>query len=428
MKKRSFRKEKRKKQKLQERYEQKLEAAVKDMTISKHIDENMTSIKKILGDSPDLVARTLHVPSPVNSRASVIYLDDMVNKDIVHNFIIRSLMICSEQAKQAEDRWEMMIQRLLQAGEIKEQVEMSKAIDGILTGDTLLFLEGFARVLVIGTKGWAARSVGEPKAESLIRGPREALSESLTFSLSMIRHRLKDPYLRVKSYILGEHTHTSVNLLYIDGIVDPTIVEEVQKRIQSIKIDGVLESGYIEEMIEDHVWTPFPQLQNTERPDTVVSHLLEGKVAILVDGTPFALIAPAVFSQFYQSPEDYYERYLVATSLRVVRLFSLFISLLLPALYISFVSFHPEMISTKLAFSMAAGRASVPFTPIVEALIMEVSVEILREASIRLPGPMGPTIGIVGGLVIGNAAVAAGLVSPSVLMRIQSIALLLRFA
>jgi hypothetical protein len=190
-------------------------------------------------------------------------------------------------------------------------------------------------------------------------------------------------------------------------------VKDVEKRLNQIKIDGILESGYVEELIMDQTWTPFPMIQNTERPDAVVAHLLEGQVAILVDGTPHALIAPAIFTQFYNSPEDYYERYLVSTFLRFIRLLSLIIALLLPSLYIAFVSFHPEMIPSKLAIAMAAGRATVPFSPILEALTMEISVEILREASIRLPGPIGPTIGIVGGLVIGNAAVAAGLVSPA---------------
>src|SRR5690606_34052242 len=178
---------------------------------------------------------------------------------------------------------------------------------------------------------------------------------------------------------------------------------------------GVLESGYIEEMIQDDYWTPFPLIQNTERPDSAVSHLLEGKVVILVDGTPHALIAPAVFAQFYYSSEDYYERYMIASFLRWLRLFALIIALLGPAFYIAFVSFHTEMLPSSLAIAMAAGRATVPFPSIAEALLMEISVEILREASVRLPGPIGPTIGIVGALVIGEASVKAGRVRRRVL-------------
>ena len=232
----------------------------------------------------------------------------------------------------------------------------------------------------------------------------------------MIRRRLRDPDLRVDLLELGRRTETDIGLLYIKGIVDPKIVKEIKRRLQQINIDGVLESGYIEELIMDQVWSPFPQIQNTERPDAVVGHLLEGKVALIIDGTPHVLIAPAVFTQFYHSAEDYFERYLISTALRVIRVISLFIALLLPAIYIALVSFHPEMIPNPLAIAMAGGRAVVPFIPIVEAILMEFSVEILREASIRLPGPIGPTIGIVGALVIGEAAVTAGLVSPAMVI------------
>ena len=200
--------------------------------------------------------------------------------------------------------------------------------------------------------------------------------------------------------------------MYIDGLAHPPMVQEMLARLEKINVDSILESGYIEQLIQDRRWSPFPQIQNTERPDKVVANLLEGKVSILVDGTPFALIAPAVFSQFYQSPEDYYERFYIATLLRFIRIISITIALLLPSLYIAFSSFHPEMIPSRLVIAMAAGRSTVPFPSLVEALFMELAIEILREASVRLPGPIGPTIGIVGALVVGEAAVSAGLVSP----------------
>jgi len=249
-----------------------------------------------------------------------------------------------------------------------------------------------------------------------VRGSREGLSETITVSLGMIRRRLKDPHLRVDLFEIGKRTKTNVAMLYIKGIADPKIVKEFKKRLDRINIDGVLESGYIEELIMDQVWSPFPQIQNTERSDVVVGHLLEGKVALVVDGTPHVLIAPAVFTQFYHSAEDYFERYMISSALRLIRLISLVIALLLPSIYIALISYHPEMIPNTLAIAMAAGRSVVPFIPILEALIMEFSVEILREASIRLPGPIGPTIGIVGALVIGDAAVTAGLVSPTMVI------------
>lgn len=414
--KRSFRsvsswKKRRKKKVLEKHYEQQMDQ-IGERVLLPDIDENVNLIKNILGDSADLVTRSIIMQTEPKRKAVIMYIDELINKDINHNYVIRPLLN-PPQEHEGKDLWEFAVQSVVQAGETKEVEELQKALDGILSGDTLLMIEGYPKALVIGTKGWASRGVGEPRAESVVRGPREALSETLSFSLAMIRRRLRDPHLRVKYHTLGVRSKTTVSVLYIEGISDPHIVNEVENRIKRIKIDGVLETGYIEEMIQDQIWTPFPLIQNTERPDAVVAHLLEGKVAILVDGSPHCLIAPSVFSQFYNSPEDYYERYMISIFLRLIRLFSLVIALLLPSLYIAFVSFHPEMIPSKLAFAMAAGRATVPFSPILEALLMEISVEVLREASIRLPGPIGPTIGIVGALVIGNAAVTAGLVSPA---------------
>ncbi|WP_093230913.1 spore germination protein [Thermoflavimicrobium dichotomicum] len=402
---------------LEEQYEQKLEEKVGKQEIYPDLEENINFIQTLLGNSGDLVTRQFMIQYDPDVQAAIIYLDELVAKEINHNYVLRPLMKFSEiPHKKGRDIWDMAYQSLVQAGETKVEEEMKKAIDAILCGDTVLFIDGYAKTMIIGTRGWQTRGISEPRAESVVRGPREGMSETLLFSLGMIRRRLKDPDLRVKMHTIGKRTKTIVSLLYVDGIVEPKIVEEVENRLKRIQIDGILETGYIEEFIQDQTWSPFPQLQNTERPDAVVAHLLEGKVAILVDGTPHALIAPAVFTQFYYSPEDYYERFHIATFLRFVRIISFFVALALPALYIAFVSFHPEMIPSKLQLAMAAGRATVPFPSIIEALMMEMSVEVLREASIRLPGPVGPTIGIVGALVIGDAAVRAGLVSPAMVI------------
>ncbi|SMP10243.1 spore germination protein [Laceyella tengchongensis] len=408
------RKEQRKQKKLDEHYEKQLNAALGDEPIKPTAKENADFINKVLGDCSDLVTRSFTMEGEVG--CAVLFIDELVNKEVVHNFLLRPL-INSEKARQSADElWTMITQNIVEVGETKEADDLKTAVDAILSADTVLFIDGLQKALIVGTKGWATRGVSEPRAEAVVRGPREGLSETMCFSLAMIRHRLRDPNFRVKYHTIGKRTKTTVGLLYIEGLSDPKIVKKVTDRLKEIEIDGVLESGYIEEMIQDQIWTMFPLVQNTERPDTVVAHLLEGKVAILVEGTPHALIAPAVFTQFYYSPEDYYEKWYHSTFLRFIRLISMIIALLLPALYIAFVSFHPEMLPANLAIAMAAGRATVPFTATLEALLMEISVEILREASIRLPGPIGPTIGIVGALVIGNAAVTAGLVSPAIVI------------
>ncbi|MFC4076458.1 spore germination protein [Salinithrix halophila] len=402
----------RKQEMLKKHSQEKLEKRIGDLVVSADLEQNVKFIAKLLGDSADVVTRKFTIQYTPDRRAALLYIDGLVKGQILDEYVLKALMLGGEQVHTKTDLWELAHQSLVQVGEAKCNDKMRDLIDSMLAGDLLLFIDGYAEGMVINARGWPQRGVDEPRAEAVVRGSREGFTETLRANTAMVRRRLKDPDLRLKSMKVGERSQTDVALFFIDGVADSETVKMMEERIKAIEIDGVLESGYIEEMVQDNIWTPFPGIQNTERPDSVVAHLLEGKVAVIVDGTPHALIAPAVFSQFYYSPEDYYERYLIASFLRFIRLLSFGIALLLPALYIAFIAFHPEMIPSKLALAMAAGRGTVPFPSIVEALLMEISVEILREASIRLPGPIGPTIGIVGALVIGDAAVSAGLVSP----------------
>ncbi|MBO8164442.1 MAG: spore germination protein [Brevibacillus sp.] len=373
--------------------------SVPDSPLSTNLSENLDTISHQLGSTDDLVVRTLPLPERGTS-AAVLHLNGMVEKEAISEFIVKYLTTTINESEQPAIH------------ELEMSRTLRQVIRSILSGNTILLVDGKAEAYVASTPGWERRGVEEPRVESVVRGPRDGFTETLSVNTALVRFRLRDPNLRVRHLLIGERTQTGVNVLYLDGVVDPEILNEVMRRLQAIRIDGVLESGYLEQFIEDNHWSPFPQLQNTERPDKVAANLLEGKVAILVEGTPFALIAPAVFAQFYQSPEDYYERFYISVFIRLIRLISMFISLLLPSLYIAFSSFHPEMIPSRLVIAMTAGRSTVPFPSIVEALIMEVAIEILREASVRLPGPIGPTIGIVGALVVGEAAVTAGLVSP----------------
>ncbi|MED4097601.1 spore germination protein, partial [Peribacillus simplex] len=211
---------------------------------------------------------------------------------------------------------------------------------------------------------------------------------------------------------VGKRSKKDLVVAYIKDIVDPELVQEVESRIKKIDIDNVPESGYVEQLIEDNYLSPFPQVQNTERPDRVIAALMEGRVAILLDGTPFALIVPVTLSMMLQSPEDYYERWIPGTFIRMLRYLAAILALFTPSLYIAFISFHSGMIPTKLAISIIGTRSGVPFPALIEALFMEIAIEILREAGLRLPKPIGPAMGIVGGLIIGEAAVQAGIVSP----------------
>ncbi len=381
-----------------EQYANKSMESVSDIALTTNVEENIQLIEAQFGKCDDLVVRRFQVKSGAD--AAIIFIDGMVDRNIISDFIIRYM---TTPGITYEDP---------ATNELDVTDRLKQVIRNILSGTSVLIIEGQQNAYLNNTRGWDRRSVQEPQTESVVRGPRDGFCETLCVNAALIRFRLKDPNLRVRHMVVGERTQTDIYVMYIDGIAYPPMVEEVIARIESVHVDSVLESGYIEQMIQDRRWSPFPQIQNTERPDKVVANLLEGKVGILVDGTPFGLIAPAVFSQFYQSPEDYYERFYIATLIRFIRIISISIALLLPSLYIAFSSFHPEMIPSRLVIAMAAGRSTVPFPSLIEALFMELAIEILREASVRLPGPIGPTIGIVGALVVGEAAVTAGLVSP----------------
>ncbi len=384
------------------------------VALSAGLDANLSLMKNGLGDSADVIVRRFRIGALARP-AALVFIDGLADATTIDRYILEPVMGAAP-IERSDDGAEDAVAWLQSAGlpinEATATGKLGDAVHAVLSGDSALFVDGEAQGLLLNTKGFEKRGIEEPRSEAVVRGPRNGFAETIRMNTAQIRLKLKDPKLRIKGLQVGQRGNTSVAVAYIDGVAEPHIVGEVVRRIEAIDIDAVLDSGYIEQFIEDTHWTPFPLIQNTERPDKVVANLLEGKVAILCDGSPFVLIAPAVFNQFYHSPEDYYERHLIATLIRIIRIISMGMAVLLPSLYIAFSSFHPEMIPSRLVIAMAAGRSTVPFPSIVEAFLMEITMEILREASVRLPGPIGPTIGIVGALVVGQAAVEAGIVSP----------------
>lgn len=258
---------------------------------------------------------------------------------------------------------------------------------------------------------WEGRAVTIPETEPVTRGPREAFVETLRVNKALIRRKIKSPALKIEDFRLGTVSDTDIALVYIKGIADEKLVDEVKNRLRKIKIDAVLESGYIEEMIEDNPWSPFPTVNHTERPDRVAAMLLEGRVAILVDGSPVALTVPNLFIEYLHTPDDYYERFLFATAVRLIRFFSLIVSFILPSLYAAVLGFHHELLPTAFLLSVTAQREVLPFPLLLEVFVAEVILEVLREAGNRLPRFTAQTVSIVGALVLGGIAVQAGLIS-----------------
>ncbi|WP_332631358.1 spore germination protein [Halalkalibacter flavus] len=387
---------------------------LKSDILSTNLSQNVEQLKTIFDRSSDIVYRDFQFGDL--QKGIIVFLDGLVNMKLIDDDVIKPLLEygknpLSQSILCFEDLENFLRNQVVSAAQLSEGREFQEVIDHVLGGDTALIIDGVGQALFISAKEWESRSVEEPATESVIRGPRDGFTENLRTNTSLIRRRLKTHQLKMEAMKVGRLSKTDLVITYLDGIADESMVAEVRERIGRIDIDAILESGYIEELIEDNPYSIFPQVQYTERPDKVTGNLLEGKVGIIIDNTPFALIVPVTFYGMLMSSEDYYERYLISTALRWIRFTFLLIALLLPSLYIALLTFHQEMVPTTLLFSMAASREAVPFPAIIEALLMEISFEGLREAGVRLPKPVGQAVSIVGALVVGQAAVQAGLVS-----------------
>ncbi|UKS31178.1 spore germination protein [Paenibacillus sp. HWE-109] len=380
--------------------------------ISPYIEETKSFIEQMLGENDDFVLREFCIFDLYP--AFVMYFSDLVDKQYLNEHILKPLMLTSthEQGKDSRPLKEVLLNDTLYASEGRTEGRLTEIVQAIVQGETVLVVEGLEEAFLFSTRHVDKRSITQPETEQVIRGAREGFIELLGTNLSLLRYRLPTPEFRVKTMRIGHVTKSKVAICYLDGIVNPELVKEVFRRLSLIDTDGIIDIGYLEQFIEDNHISPFPQIQNTERPDKAVANLLEGRVILLVDGSPFALILPTVFSQFYQTVEDYSERFILVSFIRLARLVALVFSLIFPSLYVALISFNPELIPTEFAVAVSGGRAGVPFPSVIEVLIMEISMEVLREATLRLPQQVGGALSIVGVLVIGQAAVAAGFISP----------------
>ncbi|MFB9328512.1 spore germination protein [Paenibacillus aurantiacus] len=386
-----------------------------ETAISDSLPTNVDLIQSVMGQSVDFIKRDFDFHQQTKQRGACFYTDGLISNTELQ-YILRAILIYShelpEEVLLQADTMEELKRRLLVNCSLRTISTIGEGIDGILGGETLFLIDGFAEGLLVVTKAWESRSITEPATDNVVRGPRDGFTENIRTNTALVRRRIKDPSLRIESLIVGTKTKTDLNIAYMEGIVKPGLVEEVKERINKIKIDGVLESGYIEELIEDSPLSVFSTVDTTERPDKVAASILEGRVAIFVDNTPIVLIVPTFFWQFFQASDDYYSRYWVGSFFRIIRYIAFMISLMLPSLYVMLISFHQEMIPSMLAFTIASGREVVPFPVLVEAIMMELAFELMREAGLRMPKPVGQAVSIVGSLIIGQAAVQAGLVSP----------------
>ena len=343
--------------------------------------------------------------------AAVVYLDDQVDWAHLNQGALLPLLKTKLSGKELQDA-DRLVRRVFREGQVTPVTTWSDVVNGILCGQAAVLVDGLDQAVLVETKGWAKRSVDRPQVEVVVRGPQESFTEDIRSNLSQIRRRLRTADLMVEWGQLGRLSRTDIALIYLRSVANPRLVAEVRRRLQAIKVDYVADSGTVEQLIEDRPFSLYPSIASTERPDRVAAQVAEGCVAILVANTPFALILPSPVSMFLHTAEDAYLRWPYGTFLRVIRTASFFVALLLPALYLAVVNFHQEMLPTALMMAISSTRETVPLPVVAEVLVMEAMFELIREAGIRIPSVIGPTIGIVGALILGQAAVQANVVSP----------------
>ncbi len=381
-----------------------------DEELSQSYEETLEYLKEMFRNDDIMQFRELQSKKAGNLRFCLVYCDGLVDGELIGAQLIRPLMELHLQ-KQDAITADAILQQVVQSGSGKKVYGYLEIVRAITGGDTLLVVDGLKEGLLFSLKKFDTRSVSEPEGEKIISGPREGFTEALLSNLCMIRRKLRTSRLKMRYYTVGRETQTQLGIAYLDGIVNENILKELYRRLDEIDIDGVLDANYITELVRDNPWSPFRSIGYTERPDVVAGKLLEGRIALFVDGTPVVLTVPYLFIENFQSNEDYYLNFYYTSFSRLLRILGFFLTVLVPAVYIAITAYHQEMLPAPLLIRIAIERQRVPLPAALECFLLLLVFDILRETGLRMPTNVGQTLGIVGALVVGQAAVDAGLVA-----------------
>ncbi len=385
--------------------------------ITDNYNKNLEYFKKIFSKDAVFRTREIHVKNGLNFDCAALFIDSMVNAEKFNISIIRPLLTTKVEPI-SKNIAAVVKKQILFNDEVTETNDVLKMIQGINLGDTVLLFSNSSTALIVNTKGWRTRGISEPNDERVQQGPREGFDEALVLNAAMLRRKLSTPDLCFERLIIGRKTVTNVFVCYLESVADLKLVKFIKQEIKKIDIDGVLDSNYINELINKNKFSLFKTAGSTERPDIVAARLLEGKVAIMVDGTPVVLTVPYVFAENFQSDDDYYLNYIYAFFGRALRYLCYNIAVMVPALYMAVTLFHPNLLPASFLISVSASRGGIPFPSFAECLILILIFEILKETGIRMQQNVGHALSIVGGLVVGQAAVDAKLVSAPLLIAV----------
>lgn len=391
----------------------------KETAVTENLEENIARMEALFSDCDDIKKKRLKLGRDGDISCYLAFIEVAV--DMGNSALLELLKYM--RSTPAKELHRALVQNALPTSDATYFATIEEAADGLLAGESILFVDGFDRALKIPDDGYPNMGVNEADSEKVVRGSNEGFTDSVKQNAALIRKRVRSTQVKVKQKKIGVRSKTNVFLVYVDDLVQRGLLEEIERRLEEFEIDGVPDSGVLEQLSEEKWYSPFPQFQTTERPDRAAMSVLEGRVVLMSDNSPQALILPTDYNSFIRTSDDYYNRWEIATFERLIRYMASFFAMTLPGLYLAVTNFHTQILPTTLLLSFAEAREGVPFPAVIEVLIMEISFELLREAGVRLPGAMGNTIGIVGGLIIGQAAVEANLVSPIVVIVISFTAL-----
>lgn len=391
------------------------------MQVSESIKENEAYIRQQLTNCDDIIIRPMRLGEEKKVDCLVVYIEVAVSNMMLQDSVIGKLINHFWEISPGRMK-EFLKNNSLGISDVKEIPDMETAMRAMLAGNAIFFMDGFDKAIKISSKGYPNMGVSEAD-EKVLRGSKEGLTDSVKTNSALIRKRLRSTGLKVEEQFLGRRSDTLVQLLYMEELACPELLEDIRERLNSFEIDGILDSGMVEQLTEEVWYSPFPQFQTTERPDRAAMELLNGRIVVIVDNSPVALILPTTFNNFLQVSEDRYNRFEMVSFLRCLRFLAVLTAMLLPGLYLAVIRFHTQILPGNLILSFAQAREGVPFSGIVELIFLELAFELIREAGVRMPGSLGNAIGIVGGLIVGQAAVEANLVSPIVVMIVALTAL-----
>lgn len=381
-------------------------------------DLTTKNLKAALSKSPDFKFRQIFINDDEKLPVTLVFLDGMVDSALISDFIIKPLFWENKfsEIKSLDEAYKLIEKGVLHYAAQDKADNLDKVIGDIISGQCALVFDELKKAFIFDTKGFEKRAISEPTNENVTKGPKDSFSENIRVNTATVRRSIKSKNLIIENMVIGKQTNTPVSIFYMENIVNPELLRNVKERLSKINIDKLLSTSVLEESLSGNNTTLFPQVRATERPDSFCSCLLEGRVGIIADELPIGLIVPGTFAQYLQAPEDFARNSLISSLTRLMRYILMLSTLILPGFYIAVTTFNPELLPTDLVVSIAGSKQDVPFTTPVETLLMLLAFEVIYEAGIRMPKNIGSTVTIVGGLIVGQAAVEAKILSPAVVI------------